>query len=434
LKKNIAVFLLLFITVNISALEWKITQIDINVKGITQSSSIIRVSQLREGQIFKTLENLEDNLDIARDNLFNERIFNSIELNYEIINTSKNQNLIKVVINVEDSWNIVALPYPKYDSNSGFTFSLRGRDYNFLGLMEPLAVNLNYNFDENSQHNFDLGLNYVINFPIMGQHFSLGLNQAFYYKPADENDPFYMRSSVSLGTGIMLPWEIYRGNKINYGLSFSLGKNYWLPEISEARDDLSLGFGHSLSLGQVSWGDNNYREGITYSLSNSWSLSLDEGKSFNDSWSTSLSGNTTFHRDWYPLGYSGRISFEHNLRDTQSNRGGPLRGTGDDKISSRGGVFANNGLYITVWNNPAIWEIMGGPCLDMGYLWDAPVGQDNFVWSLAVDGLCYPSFAKSFQARITIGLDGNGFVNSPASGMARLKGNMELFFGLGTFF
>ena len=43
-----------------------------------------------------------------------------------------------------DTWNLIALPYFKYDSNSGLLLALRGRDYNFFGTMQTLTLNLDY--------------------------------------------------------------------------------------------------------------------------------------------------------------------------------------------------------------------------------------------------------------------------------------------------
>jgi hypothetical protein len=54
---------------------------------------------------------------------------------------------IDLVLTAIDSWSIIILPKPKYDSNVGLQISLSGRDYNFLGSMEPLRVNFDYDID-----------------------------------------------------------------------------------------------------------------------------------------------------------------------------------------------------------------------------------------------------------------------------------------------
>ena len=434
------VFLLIFLSLcyGLFGAELYIENIDISINGMTNRLSLLRVMNLKEGQEFGSEKELDNELKIIKDRLDNTRLFESVEISREILADSGERIPVAVKVNIKDSWNIIALPYPKYDSNNGFEFKIAVRDYNFLGFMEPLRLDLKYIYDENGQNNFELNFNYTVNFPIAGHNFSLNFSQGFNYTPEESNgDDFYMGSGVSLGTSCQLPWNIYDGNKISYSLAVSVDKDY-IPgsTISEYRDEIGLDFNHGLNLGRIGWGDNNYREGITFYLGNSWSYNIDDDRTPDESWSTSISGDSKFHKDMYPLGYSGRIGFNQNLRGgSQSNIEGPFRGILErESLTAHGYAYFNNALYITVWNDENFWEIMGGPTLDIGYLWDVPAGQDNIAWSIGVDGLCYPAFAKSFQARITIGLSGNGFMESEGETFARIRQNLELFFGLGTFF
>lgn len=416
--------------------EWVIDDIHIESNGMTRESSLLRVSELREGTRFESEKELANALEVARNTLYGYRIFDSVQITKEILSEENEEVRVRINILTEDTWNIIALPYPKYDSNTGFLFSLRGRDYNFLGLMEKLALDLNYQYDDTDAdhvtNNFDIGLNYVFNFTIAEQSYALKAYQNFYYKPDDDQDIFFMRTGLNISTYLTLPWDIYSGNKPDYGFGLSGGRNYTFDSdgISDERNDLELGAFHFLSLGWVKWGENNYRDGLNFELRNDWGLNLDD----EISWDGSLSGTVQFHKDFYPFGYSARAYVKHNINDNQTNAGGPLRGILNRNIQSRTGLYMNHALYITVWNDENFWEIMGGPCLDVGYTWDIPEEQDPLQWSIAVEGLCYPAFAKSFQARITIGFDAGGIARSEREGFDRYKDNMALFFGLGTFY
>ncbi|MBN2628663.1 MAG: hypothetical protein JXA95_18515, partial [Spirochaetales bacterium] len=160
------------------------------MKGITNRNSILRVAELEEGQIFNSVADLENALKLAQDKLDDVRVFKSVNVDYEMLDMTGDVRPVVVTLDIEDSWNIIALPYPKYDSNSGFTFKLAARDYNFMGLMEPLRVDFVYEYDENQQHNFAANMTYTLNFPIAGQSFSLGLSQDFNFKPSDSDDVF----------------------------------------------------------------------------------------------------------------------------------------------------------------------------------------------------------------------------------------------------
>ena len=435
-KKVLFTALFLSVFLGLYGEEYFIEKIDISVTGITNEKSLLRVTELKEGQVFSSLKAMDNTLTIVKNELDDTRIFKTVDIERTVLSSEGERIPVLITITVEDSWNLIALPYPKYDSNDGFEFSLRARDYNFLGLMEPLRLNLNYAYDENQKHNFGAELTYALNFPIGKHIYNLSYSQSFNYTPEESyGDDFYMGSGLSFGTSVILPWDIYAGNHIRYSLSTSVSKDYIpMNQISEYRDDVELGFSQSVSLGQVSWGNNNYRDGVVMSIDNDWTYDIDDDRGPEQAWDGTLSGEVQFHRDMYPMGYSGRIGAVRDLRD-RSNIEGPFRGILErDDLEARSYVYFNNALYITVWNNKNFWEIMGGPCLDLGYLWDVPEDQDRVVWSLAVDGLCYPAFAKSFQARITIGMSGNGFMDSSGEAFSKVRKNLEMTFGLGKFY
>jgi hypothetical protein len=415
-----------------------VEKIDITVDGKTKPRAIMRELELKEGREFSSEASLKNYLRLSKNELDDTRLFKFVELSYTFSSERDGKIPVLIQIVVEDSHNIIALPKPTYDSDDGFELSLRARNYNFMGSMEPLRLNFNYVFNEDSKHEFQFETNYVFNFIIKEQNFSLKVSQDINYEPDESyGDDFYMGSGLSLGTSYTLPWNIYDGNYPKYSLSTSVSKEYAFDGISEDKDEIVLGFSQGLTLGQPEWGNNNYREGFYYTLDNDWEYNIDSDmNSDEDLWTCTISGNSQYHKDLYPIGYSGRIGFEQNLFvDTTSNIDDDFRGIKDSEDREAGGyVYMNNALYLTVWNNQTFWELMGGPTLDIGYLWDADDGVDNLAWAVGVEGLCYPAAFKSFQARISIGLSGSGFMDSSGSTISKISDNLEVSFDLGKFF
>ncbi|MDC7223287.1 MAG: hypothetical protein PQJ60_06055 [Spirochaetales bacterium] len=446
IKKSILCVLFLFVALSLFGEVFYVETIEVNVEGITSRAALLRELDLKEGKEFSSEESIINFINLSKDTLDDMRLFRSVTIFYDLGTPQGERIPVTLTVDVIDSWNLAILPIPSYDSNDGFEMSLKVRDYNFLGQMEPLRISFDYVYDDyEKQNEFEISASYTFNFPIREHNFYLKVGQEFNYLPDDDyGDTFYMGSSLKFGTSYVLPWDIYEGNYLNYNLYTTLDKDYSLEEISDERDEVELGFTHGLNLGQTSWDGNNYRDGFSSSLVNDWEYNWDSNPD-NDSdsdddddeiWSVTLTGLFQYHKDFYPMGYSGRVGVVQNvLNDTTSNIDDYFRGILEREDREAGGyIFMNNALYLTIWNNESFWEIMGGPCLDVGYLWQRLDGVDALAWSVGLEGLCYPAFAKSFQARLTIGMSGNGFTESSGSTASKIKENLEIDFQLGKFF
>jgi hypothetical protein len=76
--------------------------------------------------------------------LLSRRVLASVTPSYEATAAPGGGYDVALHFATTDSWNIIGLPYAKYDSNDGLLLSLRGRDYDFMGSAQPLELNLNY--------------------------------------------------------------------------------------------------------------------------------------------------------------------------------------------------------------------------------------------------------------------------------------------------
>ena len=67
-------------------------------------------------------------------------------------------------IAVTDTWNFIAIPYPSFDSNTGFQMKLKMQDFNFVGTLQPLKTDIVYRATENNQHIFSSSVNFALPF------------------------------------------------------------------------------------------------------------------------------------------------------------------------------------------------------------------------------------------------------------------------------
>jgi hypothetical protein len=155
---------------------YTIRSVDFQIQGRTRDfilMSIIDPYQNVVGSVFPDRAGLEAFVADKSRQLMSQRVLAAVTPSYEMTET-ENGHDVALSFATTDSWNIVGLPYAKYDSNEGLLLSLRGRDYNFLGSAEPLQLNLNYQKSPGGIESFGLQLDFVAPFRALGAVWGLG--------------------------------------------------------------------------------------------------------------------------------------------------------------------------------------------------------------------------------------------------------------------
>jgi hypothetical protein len=221
---------------------------------------------------------------------------------------------VDFLIHAKDAWNIFAFPEPKYDSNTGLSITLKARDWNFLGTMSPLELDLGYEIDEEQSSAF-VDVNADIPFRFLGYIWNFNFDNAFAY---NELDPNYYKNVT--GLTLDLPWkqttftvgfdqsfflneensdeeqvangvkffedrwymssELYAKWEIPLGIDVGdFGTLTYFPQLTEGfkyRPGGDIGeyrrgpfttFEHSFGFGQINW-IGNFRSGLDVSISN----------------------------------------------------------------------------------------------------------------------------------------------------------------------
>lgn len=116
-----------------------IDTIEFSISGKSSESMLRKTLSFKEGDAFSTFEELQNAVASNRQGLFNRRIFDKVDA--AIVPVDESQNLYKIVFSIIDAFTILALPYPKYDSNYGAKLGLKVYDKNFLGILSNFYFN-----------------------------------------------------------------------------------------------------------------------------------------------------------------------------------------------------------------------------------------------------------------------------------------------------
>ena len=312
------------------AQNYKISDVDITVHssnfglGVTSSYAIKKNFPLNYSTLFSD-EELSLYLENYKQNLISSRFFDKVDINYKIEEAPQsNANEIKnilVIIELTDSKHILAVPYPKFtgDKNKNIIITkLKAKDTNFLGTMNPLAMDINIEakMDENTDKwQFSPGLNLSYDYPFnlalfdvtwvndyklsytFGQEspewtaksgfkfelpfekFSLEFDAfQYFFKDYDYKiygDDLFFKEEFQVSSPIKL-FQLSNYTNITYRPYFNFNWYWDSDQIDKRNDDLSspqYTLGHSISNSKINW-TNNYRKGYSISLSNSFMYNI----------------------------------------------------------------------------------------------------------------------------------------------------------------
>ncbi len=453
---------------------YEITEIEYSIVGRTTQWAVERSAEdLRQGKTFGSLDALEAFLAEQQQILTNVRPLAKAAVLYEIRPREGQLDAVVVYVNTKDTFNVLALPYFRYDSNSGLLLSIRARDYNFAGSLETLRLDLDFERDTDGDNEYSYDWRFTLPFqwrgydwswglsqelgvsngdveggastslgialPIAERDYNLSYTQSYGYdsrrdrdEAVDEYNRHTLESTLSFGTtfntGLFLPVV----DEVRYSPSVFTSVPYWFGgPISFADRGVDVGLRHGFSAGRVDW-IGNFREGAKFSVSNP--ITYD---TFDDVVSSSVDYSVAGYLEADPFGFSGRLSGFYNFYDSTGapnitdDAAGPIRGVLNDKMEGDVAFYWNTDVTLKVWTIGNFVEGQGSIFFDGGVVttrdepWDP---TRDFKWGLGIEAIGFPLFARSLYVRISLGFDIRQVISAGELGGARKR---EIFIGLG---
>jgi len=454
-------FALLAVFLFLSAAVWaqnpvRVVSVEYEVDGRTMVSQLAMRTGLAEGSEFRSEADFEAAATKIRQKLLNERVLETVDVAWTYGQLEADGFIpVFVQIKVKDTWNIIALPYFKYDSNSGLLLSVRGRDYNFLGSMQPLRLNLNYKVDENGDVLWGSDLDFSYPLTMWDMDWNLAVGASVGYQAGFRN-PSYgasasIGSSLALGPGTLdfslsqslsgnaigsdgenLDDSFYLSSVLGAGYSYVLGTDsqgrsvvvrpriggtvnwtFGALKDDELRVGPALSAGAGLSWGSVDWVD-NFRQGDSLGLDISGTWWPQTG-----GLSRTISAQAALYRAFEWFGLSMKGEFYYAFDGPSGQAGSALRGILNSRASTNTAFTYNFDLPIRVLRFlPATWfgkdwmrffefEQHWSPFIDISQ------GHYDDSYFLVTDGwyaggleiITYPLAMRSFYVRISVGWD-----------------------------
>lgn len=180
---------------------YKIETVIYSINGWTDTKALERFLDWNYDKLFETQSELDDFLEEKRRLLANNRIFQESSLTYSWVVEEDGGAFVTVEVHVKDSWNILALPIPKYSDSEGLNLSLRIRDNNFLGSMEQLRVNLEFRRSTGGTNSLGGSMDVRLPLDVGGDNWFLGVEASGFYKTGNLVD-------LSAGWNFSYPFTI----------------------------------------------------------------------------------------------------------------------------------------------------------------------------------------------------------------------------------
>ncbi|MCE5256780.1 MAG: hypothetical protein LLF89_08045 [Spirochaetaceae bacterium] len=467
-----------------SEAAYTIRSVNFKITGYTMERVLRQKANITPGTGFASLEAFESYLEQRRQALLNERVLAEVKAEYTLEKDEDERFLIDITFTTKDSWNIIALPYFKYDSNDGLVLSARARDYNFLGSMQVLVLNIDYSIDQSQRHSYgglasmnlpfqlvghdasvnvyedlavhadgrptssisNLGFSVVL--PTRAYPINLSVNQGLQFNPDEVDndiDPYFLVSSLTAASTVPAGFEISRYGQVSYAPALTASL-IWRPGemVRDDRKGFKLTFSHGLHFGRVDW-VNNMRKGMEGHLTNTDAYNLMTGVPTLD-----FDGTYIYHAtNGGKIGFEGRfVGFYSFTNTTRTDLGAYMRGLVDERLWGGAAAFLNLQMPVKLFDFPTHviigknwfdFELQTTPFVDLGYCLRRPGDTflDSAWYTAGLEFAVYPLRMRTFIVRASAALDLDAVIRNKSLTMPSPRDGYspyELFFGLGLFF
>ncbi|MDR2803638.1 MAG: hypothetical protein LBB22_05050 [Treponema sp.] len=384
-----------------------IREIFFDIEGRTKEYALLLNSEIKKGDEITGETALLEYIARKKQILINRRELQEVEIDFSRVNVDDDGRIpVDIVIHAVDTRNFIIVPEPKYSSNTGWSPALRIRDFNFLGLMSPLRINLTYRYHDGkdvtySRNNINilfgveipfraLGYNWIftaenifsyyfnepfstmnnsgiaVNIPVNDTTLTLGFNQGIYFlKEYDDwqkyvysvnfQDIWYGSNTIYGEWEIPLRIEIENLGKLTYKPALSGNINYaFRGEDLADRAGPSVAASQKLGVKKIDWID-NFRSGADVYIENN-----NEYNFYFNEWINSITANITEHfviSDFLGISMRGRFTkwfYNSGLEFTSGSRrwntGGMIRGLRDYAVAADSMLLFNFDFIFHVVN------------------------------------------------------------------------------------
>ena len=187
-----------------------IRDITYNINGKTKENALERVGEFRTGLRFSDRDSLEEYIKEKNQDILNLRTFeaDTSAITYSLGDAEEDGTVpVYLEVSVTDSSSFLIVPEPKYDSNNGFTFSLKLRESNFLGTLAPQKIDFVWGNDDKERNHIGYLIDLIIPFRAFGLNWTLDSYNEFRYYLSGE--PAYNTNVLGIATELPVSFTTF---------------------------------------------------------------------------------------------------------------------------------------------------------------------------------------------------------------------------------
>jgi len=202
-----------------SVQRYQIAAVNYDIKGMTRKYPLSQAVPIDTDRVFDSEEEMLRYLTELEQQFKNIRAIQSIQIGTDY-GAPNHEAVIPVTLTIAitDTWNFIVLPYPSFDSNSGFQLKLKMQDFNFVGTLQPLKADIVYRSTETNQQIFSSSINFGL--PFKAGPFNLLWDNSFQIVYAYKEAP-----KIDIATGLTASVKLHKRVSLIFGLLPELAIN-----------------------------------------------------------------------------------------------------------------------------------------------------------------------------------------------------------------
>lgn len=199
--------------------RYQITAVNYSITGMTQKYPLSQAVPIDTDRVFDSEEEMRRYFNELEQQFKNIRAIQSVQIGTDY-GAPNHEAVIPVTLTIAitDTWNFIVLPYPSFDSNSGFQLKLKMQDFNFVGTLQPLKADVVYRSTETNQQIFSSSINFGL--PFKAGAFNLLWDSSFQIVYAYKEVP-----KIDIATGLTASVKLHKRVSLVFGLLPELAIN-----------------------------------------------------------------------------------------------------------------------------------------------------------------------------------------------------------------
>lgn len=192
---------------------YQIAAVNYDIKGLIRQYPLSQAVPIDTVRIFDSEEALQHYINDLEQRFKNIRVIQSVRIDTKYGDSDSSAIIpVTLSISITNTWNFIAVPYPSFDSNSGFQVKLKLQDFNFLGTLQPLKADVVYRSTETGQNIFSSSINFALPFKagIFNMLWDTGFQIVYAYKEAPK---------INIATGLGASVKLHKRLSLTFGLS-----------------------------------------------------------------------------------------------------------------------------------------------------------------------------------------------------------------------